>query len=56
MTGPPVEIHIDESAKPKACHTPAPIPIHWQLRVHEYLIRDEELGIIEKVPYGDAVT
>ena len=25
MSGPPMDIHIDESAKPKACHKPAPV-------------------------------
>ena len=52
MTGPPIEIHVDESATPRTCHTPAPIPLHWQQRVREDLIRDEALGVIEKVPYG----
>ena len=56
MTGPPIEIHIDESAKPKTCHTAAPIPLHWQEQVHKDLIRDEALGVIEKVPYGEPVT
>ena len=55
MAGPPVEIHIDDSATPRTCHTPAPIPMHWQQRVHDDLIRDEALGVIEKVPYGEPV-
>ena len=55
MTGPPLEIHIDEDAKPKACHTAAPIPIHWQDQVYRDLLRDEALGVIEKVPYGEPV-
>ena len=33
MDGPPVEIHLNESASPRACHTAAPIPLHWQDRV-----------------------
>ena len=52
MAGPPVEIHLDESARPKACHSAAPVPLHWQQRVKEDLIRDKALGVIEKVPYG----
>ena len=52
MAGPPIEIHIDGSAKPKACHTAAPVPLHWQQKVREDLSRDEALGVIEKVPYG----
>ena len=53
MEGPPVEIHVDPSAPPKACHTPATVPIHWQQRVYDDLLRDEALGVIERVPYGE---
>ena len=56
MDGPPVEIHLDESATPRACHTAAPIPLHWQDRVHQDLLRDEALGVIERVPYGEPAT
>jgi hypothetical protein len=56
MEGPPVEIHIDESATPKTCHTPANIPLHWQQRVYDDLMRDEALNVIEPVPYGEPVT
>ena len=56
MEGPPIEIHVDLHATPKACHTPANVPLHWQQRVHEDLIRDEALGVIERVPYGDPVS
>lgn len=56
MEGPPVEIHVEESATPKACHTPANIPLHWQQRVFDDLLRDEALGVIERVPYGEPVT
>ena len=30
--GMPVEIHIDPTATPKACHMPANLPLHWQQR------------------------
>ena len=53
MAGPPLEMHVDDKATPRACHTPAPVPLHWQQRVHDDLLRDEALGVIEKVPYGD---
>ena len=56
MSGPPVEIHVDPDAITKACHTPAKIPIHWQQQVHDDLLRDEALGVIERVPYGEPVT
>lgn len=50
MEGPPIEIHVDPAAPPKACHTPASVPLHWQQKVHEDLLRDEALGVIERVP------
>lgn len=56
MAGPPVEIHVDPKATPKACHKPASIPVHWQQNVHEDLLRDEALGVVERVPYGEPVT
>ena len=56
MTGPPVEIHVNESAKPRCCYTPSPVPLHWQEKVKSDLQRDEALGVIEKVPYGEPVT
>jgi hypothetical protein len=56
MEGPPVEIHIDRDATPKACHTAASIPIHWQEKVYEDLLKDEAMGVIERVPYGEPVT
>ncbi|KAK3734273.1 hypothetical protein QZH41_004413 [Actinostola sp. cb2023] len=30
MEGPPVEIHVEPDATPKACHTPATVPLYWQ--------------------------
>jgi len=56
MSGHPLEIHIDENAQPSACHKTAPIPVHWEKEVHDGLLRDEALGIIERVPYGKPVT
>ena len=53
MAGPPIEIHVDPLAKPVACHTPATIPLHWQQKVHDDLLRDEAMGILEKVPHGE---
>ena len=47
MTGPPMEIHIDESATPLACHTAALIPIHWQDKVHQDILRDEALRVTD---------
>ena len=56
MSGPPMEIHMDTEAKPKVCHKPAPVPLHWQQRVYDDLLRDEALGVIERVPSGVPVT
>ena len=56
MEGPPVEIHLEPSALPKACHTPADITLHWQQKVYDDLVRDEALGVVERVPYGEPVT
>ena len=51
-----IEIHVEPTATPKACHTPASIPLHWQHRVYEDLFRDQALGVIKHVPYGKPVT
>ena len=56
MEGPPIEMHVDPAATPKACHTAAIVPLHWQQEVYDDLLRDEALGVIERVPYGDPVT
>ena len=56
MEGPPVEIHVEPSATAKPCYTPANIPLHWQQRVYDDLLRDEAIGVIERVPYGELVT
>ena len=52
MMGPPMEIHISENAIPKVCSKAAPIALHWQQRVYDDLVRDEALGVVERVPYG----
>ena len=56
MSGPPIEIHLDPAATPRVCHTPANVPLHWQDRVKADLERDVDLGVIERVPYGDLVS
>ena len=35
MEGPPIEIHVEPTATPKAYHTLASIPLHWQQRVYD---------------------
>ena len=56
MSGPPIEIHMKETAIPKTCHIAADIPTNWRDQVEKDLMRDEALGVIEKVPYGEPVT
>ena len=56
MAGSPVEIHLSDGATPNGMHTPALIPVHRQERVHHDLLRDEAIGVIERVPHGEAVT
>ena len=53
MAGSPIEIHVNPSAKPVACHSPASIPLHWQEKVYQDLLRDEALNILEKVTHGE---
>ena len=55
MSGPPVEIHIKDDAKPVASHKATTIPLHWQEKVHADLKQDEALGVIERVPFGEPV-
>ena len=55
MSGPPVEIHLEANTTPRTCHVAAPVPLHWQRKVYEDLLRDEALGVIERVPYGQPV-
>lgn len=55
MDGPPVEIHMRDDAIPVARHKAIPVPLHWQEQVHKDLLRDESLGVIERVPIGEPV-
>ena len=56
MEGPPVRIMVDSNAKPVAYHTPIPVPLHWQDKVHANLLQDVALGVIEPVPIGSPVS
>ena len=49
MHGPPLELHVDPAAKPHVCHTPAPVPAHWDKQVRADLERDVALGVWERV-------
>ena len=52
MTGAPVHIKFKEGARPRAVHTPIPVPYHWKKKVKADIDRDVRLGIIEPVPQG----
>ena len=53
---PSMRVFTDENAKPSAIHTPSTVPLHWQEAVKQGLHRDEQLGVIERVPVNDPVT
>ena len=54
MVGPP-EIHLKEHAKPVARHKAIAVPVHWQQQVHDDLLCDKTMGVIERVPLGEPV-
>ena len=56
MQGPPLELHVDQRVKPYVCHTPAPVPAHWENKVKADLERDVALGVLERVAPNTPVT
>ena len=56
MEGPPLHLHVNPDAEPKAYHSPIPVPLHWQDEVKAALDQDVRLGVLEEVPIGEAVT
>lgn len=56
LEGPPLSLHVNPDAKPKAYHSPIPVPLHWQEEVKDALDQDVRLGVLEEVPIGEAVT
>ena len=53
MEGPPIQMHIEEHARPVSLRKPAPVPLHWQEQVERDLQRDVALGVLERVPHGE---
>ena len=51
MSEPTLEIDLENDAKPRGCHTPAHVSIHWQKQVKADLIRNVKLGVLEYVPF-----
>jgi len=56
IEGPPLRLHVDPQAKPTTVRSRAKVPLHWEDKVKDDLKRDEALGVIEKVPYGEPST
>ena len=56
MTGAPLRLHVDEDARPVACHKVIPVPLHWREKVKADLERDVRLGVLKKVPENTPVT
>ena len=56
LPGPPLRLNVDKDAKPVACHKIQPIPLHWQEKVHRDLVRDVNLGVLEKLPTNTPTT
>ena len=52
---PPLKLHVDPAAQPRAVHTPAVVPLHWQEAVKAGLDRDVRLGVLERVPLNTPV-
>ena len=53
MVKAPKKIHVDLLVKPTACHATFSILLQRQQKVHDDIICDETMGILEKVPYGE---
>ena len=53
MSGPPLELHIDENVPHKQAHTPATVALHDQDEIKRQLDEDVALGVLEPVPYGE---
>lgn len=53
IEGKPHHIHLAPGATPHACHTPAPVPKHWEDEVRAQLEEDVKRGVIEPVPAGE---
>ena len=56
LPGPPLRLNVDPAAKPVACHRVQPVPLHWQEKVQDDLLRDVKLGVLEKLPTNTPTT
>ena len=53
MEGPPISLHVQDNSTPVRAFTLAPVALHWQEKVKSELDRDVNLGVLERVPYGE---
>ena len=53
MKGPPIQIHVNPDAKPVRFTKPVPVPLHWRDKVEQDLNHDVDMGVLERVPYGE---
>ena len=52
VDGPPIRIHVDKNAVPFRAREAAKVPLHFAEKVKEGLLKDERMGVIERVPPG----
>ena len=52
LAGPTAHIHLKEGAKPRAKHSPIPVPFHMKKAVKEAIDDDVKRGILKQVPVG----
>lgn len=45
MDDPPMRLMVDPDAELQACHTPLPVPLHWQDEVKAGFDQDFQLGV-----------
>ena len=55
QNSPPLKLHVDPEATPKAVHKPATVPLHWHEAVFAGIQRDVRLGVLEPVPLNTPV-
>ena len=58
VRGPYLRMLVDHNStvKPVNAFTPAKVPLHWEDEVLADIQKDEDMGVIEKVPYGEPTT
>ena len=56
MHGPPMELFLQNNARPHAVYQPAVVAVHWETKVKQDLDRDVALGVLEVVPENTPMT